>query len=90
MVRVPNQPASATAPNKPQAMASPFGWIREVRVKSPPETKGPMLRPAAERVCAIPLRVPRLAYDGAEFVIWLQMMLASKFSAVQIPWKIMG
>jgi hypothetical protein len=49
-------------------MASPLGWILEVKEKRPPDKKGPTARPAAERVCARPLRAPRTAWFGAELV----------------------
>ena len=62
-------PTTAMPPNRPQASNSPFFGIRCESVKSPPERKGPTLRPAAEIVWAMPLRVPSVLSDSAEFVI---------------------
>lgn len=65
------QPRMARPPKTLQAMASPLGRMLMERLKSPPETKGPKLRPRAERVWAMPLRLPRLECEGAELVIWI-------------------
>jgi len=40
-------------------------------LKRPPERKGPAALPAAERVWARPLSVPRTEWLGAEFVIYI-------------------
>ena len=66
----PNQPESARPPKRHHTKASPLGWMPIDSVNSPPDTKGPMLRPKADSVWAIPLRVPKLACEGAEFVIY--------------------
>lgn len=39
--------------------------------------KGPAARPAAESVCANPLRVPSTLWFGAEFVIFDRLALFS-------------
>lgn len=62
-------PRSAMPANKPHARASPLGLTRVDKVNRPPDKNGPMLRPAAERVWAIPLSVPRVSCEGAELVI---------------------
>lgn len=62
-------PTIVTPPNSPQANSSPPRPSLMERVKSPPDRKGPTLRPAAEMVCAMPLRVPSVLSDSAELVI---------------------
>lgn len=69
----PHHPANANPPNRLQARASPFGRTLVDNVNNPPDTNGPILRPRADRVCATPLRVPKLACDGAELVIYVKM-----------------
>lgn len=64
-------------PNTPQANASPLGCTCVARENKPPDRKGPTALPAAERVCARPFKVPRTAWLGAEFVIWL--FVSNKF-----------
>lgn len=66
---VPSHPTRAIPAKTPQAIASPLGRTWFVRVKSPPEMKGPTLRPAADRVWAMPFSVPRDSLEGAELVI---------------------
>jgi len=67
--KLASQPRNAIPPKTPHAKASPRGLTCVAREKSPPERKGPAARPAAERVCARPLRVPRTEWLGAELVI---------------------
>lgn len=67
------QPQMARPPKRLHAKASPLGWMLVDNVNRAPDTKGPMLRPRAERVCARPFRLPRLACDGAELVIYLRV-----------------
>ena len=67
--RAVKKPISARPPKMVHARASPLGSMPTDMVNRPPETTGPTLRPSAESVCAMPLRVPRLACEGAEFVI---------------------
>lgn len=62
------KPMNETAPKTPNARASPLGWILAVSEKSPPDRNGPTARPAADRVWARPLRAPKTAWFGAEFV----------------------
>lgn len=52
-------PIKATPPKTPNASASPFGLTLVATVKRPPLRKGPAARPAADNVCANPLRAPR-------------------------------
>ncbi len=63
------QPNSVIPAKRPHASASPLGLTRVDKVNRPPDRKGPTLRPAAERVWATPLRVPRVSREGAELVI---------------------
>lgn len=62
-------PRKAMPPKTPQASASPLGFTWVANEKRPPDRKGPTARPAAERVCARPLRVPKTAWFGALLVI---------------------
>ena len=59
MPKLSRKPMNAMPPKTPKAKASPFGRIWVAMEKSPPERKGPAARPAADRVWASPLRVPR-------------------------------
>jgi hypothetical protein len=77
-------PRIVTPAKRPQASASPLGLTRVDRVKSPPDRNGPILRPAAERVWARPLSVPRVSCDGAELLIYGQW-LAIYFQGAGIP-----
>jgi len=63
------KPRKAIPPKTPQARASPLGRIRVAILNKPPERKGPAALPAADNVCARPLRVPRTEWLGAELVI---------------------
>lgn len=65
-----SHPRNAIPPKTPQGSASPFGLRRVPSEKRPPERNGPAARPAAERVCARPLSVPRTEWLGAELVIY--------------------
>lgn len=69
--------------NRPQANNSPLCSIFIDSVNSPPERKGPTLRPAAEMVCAMPFMVPRDWSDLAEFVICQRSASAQKL--MQLP-----
>lgn len=69
MPKLASQPRNAMPPKTPHANASPFGSTRVAMEKSPPDRKGPAALPAAERVCASPLSVPRTEWLGAELVI---------------------
>ena len=60
---------SAMPANSPQASTSPLGLMRVESVKRPPDKKGPKLRPAADRVWAMPFSVPRVSWEGAELLI---------------------
>ena len=69
MAKEAAQPNSVIPAKRPHASASPLGLTRVDKVKRPPDRNGPTLRPAAERVCASPLSVPRFSREGAELVI---------------------
>lgn len=59
-----------TLPKIPNARASPLGRTCVASENNPPARKGPTARPAADSVWARPLILPRVAWLGAEFVIW--------------------
>jgi hypothetical protein len=63
-------PMNATPAKMPNAKASPLGLILVDAVNRDPDINGPTARPAAESVCARPLRVPKTLWFGAEFVIY--------------------
>ena len=63
------KPMNEIPPNTPKAKASPFGLIFVATVNNPPLINGPAARPAAESVCARPLRAPNTRWSGDEFVI---------------------
>lgn len=71
MPKLSRKPRNATPPNTPNARASPFGLILIAIEKRPPDRKGPAARPAADKVCASPFKVPRTAWLGAELVIYI-------------------
>lgn len=61
---------TAIPANSPQARPSPLGRTCVDAENNVPDRKGPTLRPAADKVWAIPFKVPRLAFEGAEFVTY--------------------
>ncbi len=69
MPKLMQKPTRATPPKTPHARASPLGFTRVDSEKRPPLRKGPAARPAADRVWARPLSLPRTLWFGAELVI---------------------
>lgn len=67
-----------TAPNTPNANASPLGWMVAVKENKPPDKNGPTARPPALRVCARPLRAPRTVWFGAELVTYRTLATGPK------------
>jgi hypothetical protein len=70
MPKLSINPMNATPAKMPKAKASPLGLILVDAVNRDPDMNGPTARPAAESVCARPLRVPKTLWFGAEFVIY--------------------
>jgi hypothetical protein len=69
MPKLMKKPSNEIPAKMPNGSASPLGCILVATVNREPETNGPAARPAAESVCARPLRVPRTLWFGAELVI---------------------